>query len=169
VSFTVEQRALCACGCNRSVSPGKTYRKGHARRIRDRWIAEDRGYSTPCWIWLLARNKKGYGVARVGTRMISAHRAVFEELQGEVPSGLQLDHLCRTHECVNPEHLEPVTARENILRGVGLSAVNARKNHCIKGHEFTVENTYIDTLGKRNCRRCRIERKRRYRAEGRMA
>jgi hypothetical protein len=73
---------------------------------------------------------------------------------GAVPEGLELDHLCRVRGCVNPKHLEPVTHRENLMRGESWSAVNARKTHCPEGHPYDETNTYIDGKGRRRCREC---------------
>jgi len=120
-----------------------------------------------CWPWLAARNK-GYGVIRIGGRsdghLRAAHRVVYETLIGPVPESLQLDHLCRNRGCVNPEHLEPVTQEENIRRGTGASAQNARKTHCVNGHEFTPENTYVHRRrgrpDARECRTCHNTRRR---------
>lgn|SRR5215469_7516285 len=108
---------------------------------------------TPCWIWR-GSLRKGYG--QILGRM--AHKVIYEEMIGPVPNGLQLDHLCRNRNCVNPYHLEPVTARENLMRGKTLAAANASKTACSRGHAFTEENTYWrkDRLG-RNCRICRYE------------
>ncbi|NED52837.1 HNH endonuclease, partial [Micromonospora aurantiaca] len=69
------------------------------------------------------------------------------------------DHLCRNRACVNVTHLEIVTNRINILRGETLQAANAAKTHCIRGHEFTPENTYVKNGG-RDCRTCARERQR---------
>jgi hypothetical protein len=86
---------------------------------------------------------------------LGAHRWSWEKVNGSVPDDLHIDHLCRNRACVNPAHLEPVTRRENILRGVGITAQNARKTHCKNGHEFTEANTYIRPGGHRGCRECR--------------
>lgn len=85
-----------------------------SQRGKVRWVVEDRGFATPCWIWQLAMGHDDYGRWR-GT---TAHRAVYEALRGPIPSGLQVDHLCRVHRCVNPDHLEPVTCKENLRRGI---------------------------------------------------
>lgn len=120
--------------------------------------------TSTCWWWTGQQNGHGYGLIRVGRRKLMAHRVVYEMRVGAIPNGFQLDHLCRNRACVNPTHLEPVIPRTNVLRGVGHSAVNASKTHCIHGHKFTAENTYIDPRGYRACRTCAREAQRRYKA-----
>src|SRR3990167_5306610 len=96
-----------------------------------------------CWIWTASLNRpNGYCSVQFAGRRQTAHRVLYEILRGPIPQGLTLDHLCRNRQCVNPWHCEPVTIRVNAMRGVGISAVNAQKTHCYKGHPFTVENTY---------------------------
>ena len=109
--------------------------------------------ATGCWIWMGCQRGKGYGCLRVNGRMMRAHRYSYELHVGPIPAGLQIDHLCRNRLCVNPAHLEPVVNRVNVLRGVGVTAQNAKKTHCRQGHEFTPENTRI-TDGARVCRAC---------------
>ena len=116
---------------------------------------------TPCILWPLV-SEQGYGRTRVGGRKVMAHRFIYEIARGKVPPGLVLDHLCRNRSCVNPDHLEPVTHRENILRGVGQCAINAVKTHCKNGHELTPENTYRQARG-RGCRKCKSDRSKKYR------
>jgi len=69
---------------------------------------------------------------------VQAHRYVYEKAIGAIPEGLELDHLCRNRKCVNPNHLEPVTRRENLLRGETIPARNAAKTHCPKGHDYSI-------------------------------
>jgi HNH endonuclease len=125
--------------------------------------------SGECWTWTGYVNQSGYGRFYLSTekRATMAHRFAYEQIVGPIPEGLTLDHLCRNRGCVNPAHLEPVTNRENVLRGVGLPAVNAAKTACFRGHPFTPENTRImggkRTAGWRQCRACRLIWQRDYR------
>lgn len=109
-----------------------------------------------CWIWTGAMREDGYGYFSPtrGYRQ-AAHRCSFRLSRGVIPKGKQLDHLCRVHACVRPSHLEPVTQRENQLRGYGASGNNARKTHCIHGHEFTEANIIRRSTGGRWCRACK--------------
>ena len=71
-----------------------------------------------CWVWLGAKMRNGYGQLVVGGVHYAAHRYAYQELVGAIPAGLDLDHLCRNRACTNPDHLEPVTRSENLLRGL---------------------------------------------------
>ena len=119
-----------------------------------------------CWLWAGYINELGYGqhfyTVDGKTKYVYAHRLMYEELVGAIPQGLVIDHLCRVRCCVNPKHLEPVTASVNTLRGEGVG-VNKRKTHCPRGHEYTPENTQYRNTGWRVCRTCnraRLERQR---------
>lgn len=101
----------------------------------------------PCWIWTgtVYRSKTpsytdGYGTFKVSGRMFGAHRWSYVCLVGPVPASLHLDHLCRVRHCVNPDHLEPVTCAENLLRGTGQPARNARKTRCKRDHPLSGDN-----------------------------
>ncbi len=111
-----------------------------------------------CWPWLLAPQGKAegpkYGRFWSQNRQVVAHRVVYELLIGPVPDGLTLDHLCRNTMCVNPNHLEPVTSKENSLRGTNPFAENARKTHCQAGHPLSGDNLKINSQGNRMCRAC---------------
>lgn len=113
--------------------------------------------SGDCWLWTASVTAMGYGQFRVSTtERVLAHVYAYRQLAGGAWGGLKLDHLCRVKRCVNPDHLEPVTQKENVLRGIGPTAVNHKKTHCLRGHEFTSANTYVRTAnGKPIGRRCR--------------
>lgn len=115
---------------------------------------------TGCWLWTGPQNGRGYGQMWVGNSKLYVHRVSYEEYIGPIPDGLQLDHRCRTRNCLRPGHLEPVTGKVNILRGTSFSAVNARKTKCSKGHEFSRENTWVSSRNRRICRACERERSR---------
>lgn len=113
-----------------------------------------------CWLWTGSKNPNGYGQINVfvdGKRGIArAHRVSYEMANGPIQPGLKIDHICRVRHCVRPDHLEAVTERENILRGIGPTAINARKKNCPRGHPLSGENLYSWTNGKRSFRECRI-------------
>lgn len=112
-----------------------------------------------CWLWTAGKDSHGYAAFRVDGKQWGAHRWAYITIVGPVADHLKLDHECRTRHCVNPFHLEPVTNRENTIRGIGPSAVNASRSECIRGHEFSTENTRI-YKGSRVCRTCERDRSR---------
>lgn len=112
---------------------------------------------TGCWEWLACTDGAGYGMFRFEGRHHRAHRLWYQLTVGTIPPKLHTDHLCRNPGCVNPMHLEPVTVRVNILRGTAPAALNAKKTHCMRGHEFTEKNTYR-VRGNRTCRTCAINK-----------
>lgn len=115
------------------------------------WMPEP---NTGCWLWIASDNGKGYGQFTLGGKARPAHRLSYERWNGPIPNVLHLDHLCRQTLCVNPEHLEAVTSKENSLRGFSPAANNARKTHCPQGHPLSGDNLY-SYKGYRQCRACR--------------
>lgn len=107
-----------------------------------------------CIVWTGSGNNKGYGQIRVNRKKMVAHRLMYELTFGAIPDGMQLDHLCRVRCCINPHHLEPVTCRENIMRGNGVAATHSRKTHCKNGHPLDGQNLVICKGRYRNCRVC---------------
>lgn len=120
------------------------------------WAKVDK--SGECWEWTASLKPNGYGSFVFEGRTWYAHRLAYTLARGEIPHGLQLDHLCRNRACVNPDHLEPVTCRVNLLRGETLTAARAAQTHCVNGHEFTPATTYIKPNGCRNCIPCQLAR-----------
>lgn len=123
----------CQCGCGEKTSIPKhdhsrdgvkagvprRFLKGHGRHGRRPPLYEraDRGFRTPCWICNRAK-RRGYARMSVNGRPnVAVHRYLYERANGPVPVGLELDHLCRQRDCVNPEHLQPVTTAVNSRRG----------------------------------------------------
>lgn len=113
---------------------------------RDGQIADSRIVTNDagCWIWQRALTQAGYGVIRGGGYV---HRTVYAEVNGPIPDGLELDHLCRNRACCNPDHLEAVTHKVNMERGFF-----GTKTECPAGHR------YEDGL--RYCRECKNARRR---------
>src|SRR3990167_7214399 len=109
---------------------------------------------TGCWLWERGCNRAGYGYFSVNGKQTAAHRFSYETFRAPIPPTLTIDHLCRVRPCVNPDHLEPVPDKVNILRGDGQAARNIRKTHCNRGHQFDDDNTRIYRDGHRSCRAC---------------
>lgn len=125
-----------------------------------------------CWEWTGERNRAGYGLFRIGTvegkrPRVGSHRWVWEHLVGPIPDDLVIDHLCKNHSCVNPDHLEAVPQRINLLRANTFQARNSRKVVCPRGHWYSPENTYQKTTG-RTCRTCARFLKQRLRAQAKV-
>lgn len=117
-------------------------------------------YSRPdgdCIRWTGVHGPKGYGRISVGGKTRIVHRVAYEVLVGPIPEGLEIDHLCRVRDCINVQHLEPVTHLENVRRR------RDNPDECANGHPFTKENTHWysqkgrDSNPVRKCRRCKKE------------
>lgn len=111
---------------------------------------------TGCWNWTGVLTPGGYGQFSIDNRHYAAHRLLSVKSGREIGPGLVCDHLCRNRRCVNPAHIDIVTTRENILRGIAGElnrAKGAAVTHCVRGHEYTPENTRMNK-GRRSCRAC---------------
>jgi len=122
----------------------------HTRQAQSRPV----GYvicENGCWEWIGARAPNGYG----RFRHTAAHRVTYEMHRGPIPEGLTLDHLCRNKGCVNPDHLEAVVLRENIVRGTSPAAARAKQTHCKHGHPLSGDNVQRQRKTGRRCGICR--------------
>lgn len=125
------------------------------RNLEDRfWEKVDRRGDDECWPWMAYTSQNGYG--RIGdcNSMLYAHRVSYELLVGPIPEGLVIDHLCKTKQCVNPAHMEPVSRAENTRRNDAPMHILRRANRCARGHDLLVTG-YVRPDGKgRVCRTC---------------
>lgn len=177
-SLAVEARGRCHKCYQRHIKVLKksgSFTSLHARPTRDRILERAVAGWGGCIIWIGRLDKDGYGAITVDGRPGSrVHRVTYEAFVGPIPNGLEIDHLCHHRDkscpsnttcvhrrCINPEHLEPVTHRTNVIRSL---AVDAGRATCIHGHPWTEANTFV-SQGQRRCRLCRNERARRYKAE----
>ena len=118
------------------------------------WAKVDK--SGDCWLWMAAKDEKGYGrFTPAPGKGMAAHRWIYERTVGPIPVGYTIDHLCRVHGCVRPDHLEPVTRKENVLRGFGFTANQARQSTCYRGHQLDGKGKRRDGRTYRYCLTCK--------------
>lgn len=133
-----------------------------AREKLEKWSMPEPNSGCILWIGTVF---KGYGIMGSGGSG-RAHRVAYELDRGPIPNGMTIDHLCRVRCCVNPRHMEVVSNKENVLRGIGPTAQNSAKSHCKHGHSF--DGAYIRPSSKqRVCRLCRAAWKREFRRKRR--
>jgi HNH endonuclease len=133
-------------------------------KIKKRLVKSLPGYAgSPCWEWTGGKTD-GYGRIWDGKKMRPVHRVVYEFFRGKISGELVLDHLCRNRACCNPDHLQLVTNKENILRGNGSPAQNSKKTHCPKGHPLSGDNlSFLSSKKQRRCVQCHRDENLKYR------
>lgn len=161
-----KQRSWCTMHYGRWYRTGKLTRKSNDTKAYEPvwwFVTHIEIVESGCWLWRGGRRADGYGRIGVNNRSLLAHRWSYEHFMGPIPEGLVLDHLCRVPQCTNPLHLEPVTPRENVLRGYA-SQPRTPRPLCIRGHPLSGDNLYVDPAGIRGCRACRLVSQATYRA-----
>lgn len=117
---------------------------------------------TGCWIWEKGKTSCGYGATYCEGIFFSTHVSSYELYIGPVERGFELDHLCRNRSCCNPNHLEKVLHRENLIRSpISRTFQNIQATHCPQGHEYNSENTIV-RRNARECLQCKRDRDRRF-------
>lgn len=117
--------------------------------------------ATPCWVWQGVEHEHGFGSVSYNSVSRQPHRIIYEQFHGTLADGLVLHQLCRNKHCVNPEHLKPVTMGEAVKTYRSPPGNNARKSHCLRGHELAGGNLYVTPGdGSRQCRICKAMRNR---------
>lgn len=116
-----------------------------------------------CVIWIGSTDRNGYGHTLFNGKIEYAHRAAYIRDKGEIPEGLEIDHLCKVTSCVNPDHLEAVTHKVNCQRAINH---NTLKTHCLNGHPYSGDNLYYNKkYNKRDCKACARDRNEKYNLE----
>lgn len=111
-----------------------------------------------CWNWK-GTVSKDYAVMKLHSRQVRVHRLIYELLVAPIPKGYVVDHVCKNKKCINPNHLQPVTSKENTLRGTSIPAINSKKTHCKRGHSLEGGNLLKGQGNHRRCKLCKRENK----------
>lgn len=150
---SVRSRGWCNCHYQRWWVNGDPLQIKNNRGVPvlDRFMKKVTVCESGCWLWGGVVTRGGYGMFWPDETGTPAHRWSYEHHVGLIPQGLQIDHLCRVRRCVNPAHLEPVTAKENQIRSPHNPAI---RTHCPQGHAYNHANTYRYPDGRRACRAC---------------
>lgn len=140
--------------------PNEVYRAGWIARVKARCIVDSNG----CWLWQGFRGEKGYGSTAWRRRSISVHRGMYIEVHGVTLTTEQVVcHSCDVRNCCNPDHLWLGTAADNVMdSAIKKRHGNAKKTHCIRGHELTGKNLFVCSAGLRHCNTCSRIRQRIY-------
>jgi hypothetical protein len=174
---TIQARGFCA-SCYSTLNQQGAFLNKKLKLTLDAWFDRvDRSNHAACWPWPGPMLENGYGRSKKNDRLVLAHREAYIRANGAINDGLQVHHICHEMDntckggwscphraCVNPSHLKATSAKDNVLCGLGHTAVNAVKTHCIHGHEFNAQNTLIRRNGNRSCRKCACIKQRIYRA-----
>lgn len=141
---------------------------GEAPGIPERiWDKIVRIPESGCWVWVGSISGRGYGEVWWKGSKAFIHVLMHKLFVGDVPTGFEVDHLCKVRCCCNPNHLEAVTHAENVKRSSAWHHVvkkHKEATHCQRGHPWTKENTYIEPNGKRRCLECKRQRMKNWRA-----
>lgn len=128
-------------------TPSNHFIKMVETKYINRWLANTTTNERGCLLFQgCLRNGYARSAVRENgvTRYVSVHIEVYIAQNGEYDRTLDLDHLCRNRNCINSDHLEPVTRQVNVIRGEGVTAVNALKTRCVRGHELSADNLVQD-------------------------
>lgn len=162
-------RGYCRRCYDKAKHNGEFVPSPHRSMTPEQWYWYAVRPSDGCWEWTGRHDVLGYSLIYIEGKYRKAHRFSYELHIGQIPADLHLDHLCRNRGCVNPQHLEPVTLVENIMRGNGAAAQAARRTHCPQGHPYFGDNLVLTDKGYRVCRTCRRKHDRDNKRKARQA
>lgn len=158
-------RTCAADGC-KTVRNTRGYCNVHHRRLQRLgrldpytyeelfWQKVDKRGPNGCWLWTSPLSFWGYGTCHWSGRPARVHRLTYEMFVGPIPEGYHVDHMCNVRHCVNPDHLQALSASEHM----SLTRARQDKSHCVNGHEYTPENLRINSKGARYCGQCMRDR-----------